>query len=33
MLRTLLTKPAWSSPEVRTVRGVLSTLAPKKPRV
>ena len=25
-LRTLLTKPAWSSQEVRTVRGILSTL-------
>ncbi|WP_339347628.1 TrmH family RNA methyltransferase [uncultured Sphingomonas sp.] len=32
MLRTLLTKPAWSSQEVRTVRGVLSALAPKKRR-
>lgn len=32
MLRTLLTKPGWSSQEVRTVRGVLSTLAPKRPR-
>ena len=31
-LRTLLTKPAWSSMEVRTVRGVLSALAGKKPR-
>lgn len=31
-LRTLLTKPAWSSQEVRTVRGVLSALAPKVPR-
>jgi tRNA/rRNA methyltransferase len=31
-LRTLLTKPAWSSMEVRTVRGVLSSLAGKKPR-
>ncbi|WP_267378670.1 MULTISPECIES: RNA methyltransferase [unclassified Sphingomonas] len=30
MLRTLLTKPGWSSSEVRTVRGVLSALA--KPR-
>ena len=30
MLRTLLTKPAWSSQEVRTVRGVLSALMPKK---
>ncbi len=29
-LRTLLTKPGWSSQEVRTVRGVLSALA--KPR-
>ena len=28
-LRTLLTKPAWSSQEVRTVRGVLSALMPK----
>jgi tRNA/rRNA methyltransferase len=26
-LRTLLTKPGWNSQEVRTVRGVLSTLA------
>ena len=31
-LRTLLTKPAWSSQEVRTLRGVLSALAPKRPR-
>ena len=31
-LRTLLTKPAWSSQEVRTVRGVLSALSPKRPR-
>jgi tRNA/rRNA methyltransferase len=31
-LRTLLTKPGWSSPEVRTLRGVLSALAPKVPR-
>jgi tRNA/rRNA methyltransferase len=29
-LRTLLTKPGWTSPEVRTVRGVLSALAGKK---
>ncbi|MFK3891221.1 TrmH family RNA methyltransferase [Sphingomonas sp. NPDC079357] len=32
MLRTLLTKPGWSSQEVRTVRGILSSLAPKRPR-
>jgi tRNA/rRNA methyltransferase len=32
-LRTLLTKPAWSSAEVRTLRGVLSALAGKRPRV
>lgn len=32
-LRTLLTKPGWSSQEIRTVRGVLSSLAGKKPRV
>ena len=25
-LRTLLTKPGWTSQEVRTLRGVLSTL-------
>ena len=35
-LRTLLTKPGWSSQEVRTLRGVLSALAgakrPKTPR-
>ena len=31
-LRTLLTKPGWSSQEVRTMRGVLSSLAGKKPR-
>ncbi|WP_082466008.1 TrmH family RNA methyltransferase [Sphingomonas sp. Leaf38] len=31
-LRTLLTKPGWSSQEVRTFRGVLSSLAGKKPR-
>ncbi|MBX9816360.1 MAG: RNA methyltransferase, partial [Sphingomonas sp.] len=29
-LRTLLTKPGWSSQEVRTLRGVLSAL--EKPR-
>ncbi|WEK44426.1 MAG: RNA methyltransferase [Candidatus Sphingomonas colombiensis] len=29
-LRTLLTKPGWSSQEVRTMRGVLSALAGKK---
>jgi tRNA/rRNA methyltransferase len=32
MLRTLLTKPAWSSQEVRTLRGVLSALADPHPR-
>ena len=31
-LRTLLTKPGWSSQEVRTVRGVLSALAGGKQR-
>jgi TrmH family RNA methyltransferase len=31
-LRTLLTKPGWSSQEIRTMRGVLSSLAGKKPR-
>ena len=31
-LRTLLTKPAWSSQEVRTLRGVLSALTGKVPR-
>ena len=30
-LRNLLTKPGWNHLEVRTMRGVLSTLA-KKPR-
>lgn len=29
-LRTMLTKPSWSSAEVRTMRGVLSALAGKK---
>lgn len=29
-LRTMLTKPAWTAPEIRTMRGVLSALA--KPR-
>ncbi len=29
-LRTLLTKPGWSSPEIRTLRGVLSALAGAK---
>lgn len=29
-LRTLLTKPAWTAQEVRTLRGVLSALAGKK---
>jgi tRNA/rRNA methyltransferase len=31
MLRTLLTKPGWTSQEVRTVRGVLSTLDRPRP--
>lgn len=31
-LRTLLTKPAWTSQEVRTLRGVLSALTEKQPR-
>lgn len=31
-LRTLLTKPQWTSQEVRTFRGVLSALAGKQPR-
>ncbi len=31
-LRTLLTKPGWTAQEVRTVRGVLSSLAGKRPR-
>lgn len=31
-LRTMLTKPGWNSQEVRTLRGVLSALAPKAPR-
>jgi tRNA/rRNA methyltransferase len=30
-LRTLLTKPGWTSQEVRTVRGVLSTLDRPRP--
>ncbi len=32
MLRTLLTKPGWSSQEIRTFRGILSSLVPKRPR-
>jgi tRNA/rRNA methyltransferase len=32
MLRTLLTKPGWSSQEVRTLRGVLSALEKPRPR-
>jgi tRNA/rRNA methyltransferase len=32
MLRTLLTKPGWSAQEVRTLRGVLTTLAKPKGR-
>jgi hypothetical protein len=28
----LLTKPAWSGMEIRTLRGVLSALAGKRPR-
>jgi len=31
-LRTTLTKPGWTAQEVRTMRGVLSSLAGKKPR-
>jgi tRNA/rRNA methyltransferase len=30
MLRTLFTKPAWSAQEVRTVRGVLTTLTKRR---
>ncbi len=30
-LRNMLTKPAWNSLEVRTLRGILSTLEKKKP--
>ena len=29
-IRTMLTKPGWSSQEVRTMRGVLSALSGKK---
>jgi tRNA/rRNA methyltransferase len=29
-LRSLLTKPAWSAQEVRTLRGVLTTLAKRR---
>jgi tRNA/rRNA methyltransferase len=32
MIRTLLTKPAWTTPEVRTVRGMLSALARPRDR-
>lgn len=32
MLRTLLTKPGWNTQEVRTVRGILSTLARPRQR-
>jgi tRNA/rRNA methyltransferase len=32
MLRTLLTKPGWNAQEVRTVRGLLTTLAKPHPR-
>lgn len=32
MLRTLLTKPGWSSQEVRTMRGVFSAFVAKRPR-
>ena len=31
-IRTLLTKPGWSSQEVRTMRGILSALTGKRPR-
>ncbi len=31
-VRTLLTKPGWSSQEVRTVRGILSTIDRPRPR-
>jgi tRNA/rRNA methyltransferase len=31
-LRTLLTKPGWNSQEVRTLRGVLSSLANPRQR-
>ncbi|OHT21023.1 TrmH family RNA methyltransferase [Edaphosphingomonas haloaromaticamans] len=31
-LRTMLTKPAWTAQEVRTMRGVLSALAKPRPR-
>jgi tRNA/rRNA methyltransferase len=32
MLRTMLTKPAWNSQEVRTLRGILTTLANPRQR-
>jgi tRNA/rRNA methyltransferase len=31
-LRTVLTKPAWNSNEIRTLRGVLSALSPRRTR-
>ena len=31
MLRTLLTKPGWDAQEVRTMRGILSTLDRPRP--
>ena len=31
-LRTMLTKPAWNSQEVRTLRGILTSLANPRPR-
>jgi tRNA/rRNA methyltransferase len=31
-LRTLLTKPGWSSQEIRTLRGVLSALSNPRQR-
>jgi len=32
MIRSLLTKPGWSTPEVRTMRGVLAALANPRPK-
>ncbi len=32
MIRSLLTKPGWSTPEVRTLRGVLAALANPRPK-
>jgi tRNA/rRNA methyltransferase len=32
MIRSILTKPGWSTPEVRTLRGVVTALVNPRPK-